>query len=206
MTNQVKQVVVVAVDFMESGDDALQLGLTMLVQGNVAALHLIHVLDPRDVIDSPEKRALETEYEMVEDTPRRLLARAEQIATLQAISTQGLSVRAHARIGSPVPTLIQTCVDYDADLLIVGTHARQGLERLVLGSVAEQLVRTAPCPVLVARPKDYSGHVRTALPDAPYAAGQAPAQGREVPFERTISTSSDGWRPSDAGPTGQRIV
>lgn len=51
--------------------------------------------------------------------------------------------------GSPVTTLVQASAEYDA--LVVGTHGRRGLEHLWLGSVAEQLVRRAQCPVLVLR-------------------------------------------------------
>jgi len=198
-----RTVAVVAVDFTEYGDQALSLGLAMLQQGQVSALHLAHVLDPRDVIDHPEKRALETEEEVIELAPRTMLARAAALATLDDAERQLL--KPHARIGRTVPTLIQICVDYEADLLIVGTHARRGMQRVLLGSVAEALVREAPCPVLIARPTDYQGRSKTPLPDQPYPPGETPAT-TEVPFERTLSTSTDSWRPSDSGPTGFRIV
>jgi nucleotide-binding universal stress UspA family protein len=51
--------------------------------------------------------------------------------------------------GSPVTSLVQASAAYDA--LVVGTHGRRGIEHLWLGSVAEQLVRRALCPVLVLR-------------------------------------------------------
>lgn len=198
-----KRVVVVAVDFTMFGDDALGMGLTMLQEGQATALHLVHVLDPRDVIDHPEKPALQTEEEVLAVAPRMLLERAADLAYLDEAKKPLL--KAHARIGRPVPTIVQVCVDYDADLLIVGTHARAGMERALLGSVAEALVRRAPCPVLVARPVDYEGRAKTQLPDLPYRAGEEPAPA-PVPFERTVSTSSESWRPSDSGPTGFRIV
>jgi nucleotide-binding universal stress UspA family protein len=54
--------------------------------------------------------------------------------------------------GGSVPQTIRTYVaDHDADLLVVGTHGRTGFDRYLLGSVAEQLVRTAPVPVLTVR-------------------------------------------------------
>jgi len=198
-----KRVVVVAVDFTECGDDALRMGLAMLQDGEVSALHLMHVLDPRDVIEHTEKPALVTEEEVVSLAPRMLLARAHGLAFIDESKSKLL--KAHARIGRPVPVLVQTCVDYEADLLIVGTHARRGVERLLLGSVAEALVREAPCPVLIARPADYSGKTKTPLPDAAYRPGEGPAPSA-VPFERTVSTTADSWRPSDNGPTGFRIV
>jgi hypothetical protein len=63
----------------------------------------------------------------------------------------------HVRIGSPVQGILQMATDAQADLLIVGTHSRDGVKRLVLGSVAEEVVRNAHCPVLVARATDYQG-------------------------------------------------
>jgi hypothetical protein len=50
----------------------------------------------------------------------------------------------------------------DADLIFVGSHGRRGLERLLIGSVAERVVRGASCPVLVVRNKDYR---RTLAPE-----------------------------------------
>lgn len=205
MTESTKQVMV-AVDFTECGDDALLMGLTMLQEGQVGTLHLVYVLDPRDVINDPEKPGLATEEEVIAKAPRLLVARAEALADVRNMAIDTKRLRAHARIGKPVPALIQVCVDYDADFLLVGTHGRRGIERLLLGSVAEALVREAPCPVLVARVKDYEGRTKTALPDQPYAPGEGPAQGSEVPFERTVSTTSDSWNPSGGGPTGMRIV
>jgi len=203
MNQNAKKVLMVAVDFSECSDDALKMGLTMLQQGQVSCLHLIHVLDPRDVIDHPEKPAIQTEEEVIEVAPRMLLARANVLVPLNAADRS--LIKPHARIGRTVPTLIQACVDYEADLLIVGTHARRGMQRLLLGSVAEALVREAPCPVLIARTTDYKNRLKTALPDQPYRPGDEPVPS-EVPFEHTHSTSSDSWRPSDSGPTGFRIV
>jgi nucleotide-binding universal stress UspA family protein len=203
MNQNAKKVLMVAVDFSECSDDALKMGLTMLQQGQVSTLHLIHVLDPRDVIDHPEKPAIQTEEEVIEVAPRMLLARANVLVPLNAADRALL--KPHARIGRTVPTLIQACVDYEADMLIVGTHARRGMQRLLLGSVSEALVREAPCPVLIARATDYKDRVKTALPDQAYLPGEEPAPS-EVPFEHTQSTSSDSWRPSDNGPTGFRIV
>jgi len=53
--------------------------------------------------------------------------------------------------GDPAQVLIDRAKRYPADLVVVGTHDRRGVERLLLGSVAEKVVRGAPCPVLVIR-------------------------------------------------------
>lgn len=55
------------------------------------------------------------------------------------------------REGSPAQEIVATANDWHADLIVVGTHGRGGLGRLVLGSVAEHVLREAPCPVLTIR-------------------------------------------------------
>jgi|RhiMethySRZTD1v2_1073278.scaffolds.fasta_scaffold28617_8 nucleotide-binding universal stress UspA family protein len=62
----------------------------------------------------------------------------------------------HQRDGFPAEEIVQLAVDLEADLVLVGTHSRRGVERLLLGSVAERVVRIAPCPVLVVRAKKAS--------------------------------------------------
>lgn len=201
------KVVVIGVDFGSSGDSAILKGLEELATGNASVVHVMHVIDPRDVIDYPEKRALETESELIEHAPKVLAERVRELARLVNREQAVAKVRTHARIGKAVETLLQTCVDYDADLLIVGTHGRRGLDRVLLGSVAESLVRQARCPVLVARAKDYSGLSKTVLPDPAYPPGTAPrSYPRAEPVEHVTSTQSDSWHPSDNGPTGFRIV
>lgn len=61
----------------------------------------------------------------------------------------------HFRVGKPAPMLIQLAVDLDADVIVVGTHNRTGIKRLVMGSVAETVVHQARCPVVVVRKKDH---------------------------------------------------
>ncbi|MCA9197259.1 MAG: universal stress protein [Planctomycetales bacterium] len=51
-------------------------------------------------------------------------------------------------VGNPADALVDYAKDNDMDLIVMGTHGRSGIERLLMGSVAEAIVRTAPCPVL----------------------------------------------------------
>ncbi|HEX7702268.1 MAG TPA: universal stress protein [Kofleriaceae bacterium] len=54
-------------------------------------------------------------------------------------------------VGDARIVIEQAAIKLGADLIVMGTHGRQGLKRVLLGSVAESLVRTAPCPVLLVR-------------------------------------------------------
>ncbi|MEZ4224328.1 MAG: universal stress protein [Polyangiaceae bacterium] len=58
--------------------------------------------------------------------------------------------------GKPAKAIVDLAAEVGADLIIVGTHGRTGLSRLMLGSVAEATVKEATCPVLVMRPKAHS--------------------------------------------------
>ena len=57
----------------------------------------------------------------------------------------------HVRAGRPADAIVDVARDWSADLIVVGSHGRSGVGRVLLGSVAESVVRRAPCPVLVVR-------------------------------------------------------
>lgn len=63
-----------------------------------------------------------------------------------------LNPKTEVRIGSPASEIVAAATDLKADLLCIGTHGRTGLAHFLLGSVAERIVRHAPCPVLTVRP------------------------------------------------------
>jgi nucleotide-binding universal stress UspA family protein len=65
--------------------------------------------------------------------------------------TRGVTVRVAVRSGSPWQEIVDLASDEQADLVILGTHGRGGLGRALLGSVADRVVRMAPCPVLTVR-------------------------------------------------------
>jgi nucleotide-binding universal stress UspA family protein len=63
----------------------------------------------------------------------------------------GITVEHRLEYGDPDTTILQTAREVGADLIVLGTHGRTGLRRLLMGSVAEHVVRKAPCPVLTIR-------------------------------------------------------
>lgn len=74
--------------------------------------------------------------------------------------------------GRPTEAILQLAKDARADLIVIGTHGLTGLRRLLLGSVAEQLVRQAPCPVLTTKP--FAQAAAPAEGDAPKEPVQSP--------------------------------
>ena len=76
---------------------------------------------------------------------------------LTILEARGLGdVRGRLDIGDPVSTILRIAESDRYDLVVMGTHGRTGLAHLLLGSVAEKVVRRAPCPVLTIRSPDVS--------------------------------------------------
>jgi universal stress protein A len=69
-------------------------------------------------------------------------------------SNPSVPVRHILREGTPLGSILQMARDAHCDLIVMGTHGRTGLNRLVNGSVAEEVIRKAPCPVLVLKSGD----------------------------------------------------
>lgn len=61
-------------------------------------------------------------------------------------------VRYHIRKGDPFEAILEAAEDFSTDLVVLATHGRTGVKRLVIGNVAEKIVRHAPCPVLTVKP------------------------------------------------------
>jgi nucleotide-binding universal stress UspA family protein len=68
-----------------------------------------------------------------------------------AARDKGLTARGVLRTGVPYREILALATDERADLVVIGTHGRGGLDRALLGSVADRVVRLAPCPVLTVR-------------------------------------------------------
>lgn len=206
MVSQTETRAVVAVDFGATSDVAIAQALRLVRAGAIQELHAVYVLDPSQVPDFIDHPALVQENDVLERAPTHLKDRIADVAFAMGMSLDGLSTVVHARIGKPVEAIQQVAVDYDADLIIVGTHGRKGIDRWVLGSVSERLARTSRCAVWVARAKDYSGQKRTEQIEPPRDdAGPQLDESLQVELHR--STQRVSWSNVDNdGPTGFRTV
>jgi universal stress protein A len=81
---------------------------------------------------------------------------------VEAATRRGLAARYLLRTGSAAEEVVRVATDEAADLVVVGTHGRTGVDRLLVGSVAERIVRLAPCPVLTVKPRRAAAVARTA--------------------------------------------
>src|SRR5262249_39609995 len=84
-----------------------------------------------------------------------LRSRRSSRATCRRAGAQalgGAAARMALRTGVPVEEIIRAATEESADMIVMGTHGRTGLAGAVLGSVAAQVIRSAPCPVLTVGP------------------------------------------------------
>ena len=137
--------ILVATDFAESAERALTCGV-QLARRHGAELLLLHVY--MDVPAYPEITA--GQVEAIYEEQRRWIEDALE-RRARAARSEGLLARALLRTGPAAATIAETATQEDIDLLVVGTHGRSGLDRLIVGSVAERVVRLATCPVLVVK-------------------------------------------------------
>jgi nucleotide-binding universal stress UspA family protein len=85
---------------------------------------------------------------LAEQEGKRLLAEFRQRASLRPLQALPLEF---LPVGNPGAEIVKAAREWPADVLVLGSHGRGGLPRMVLGSVAEAVMRHAPCPVLVVR-------------------------------------------------------
>lgn len=88
-----------------------------------------------------------------EETAAKLAAELEEIAEGQHAAN--LRITSTVRLGKPAEEIVKLAADWPADLLVLSTHGRTGLAHLLLGSVAEKVIRHATCPVLVLRKHEH---------------------------------------------------
>jgi nucleotide-binding universal stress UspA family protein len=140
--------ILVAVDGSPTADHALHVGLE-LVRCLRAEVGVVHVVDVGRAGD-PERGLLAAE--LLEDRRREGAALLDEVLSRTDLVSP---VESFLREGRPPEEILAAARDWNADLIVVGSRGRSGLVRVVMGSVAETVVRHAPVPVLVVRrPKD----------------------------------------------------
>ena len=143
--NQAVRRVFAPVDFSAASEAAVQHAKeTALTYG--AELDLLHVVEeplyPTEYGLGPSSFPTEEVVENVE----------KQLADLAREEIGYEHVMIHAQLGPPSNTILDYVEDNDVDLVVIATHGRTGLDRVLLGSVAERVLRRSPTPVFVVKP------------------------------------------------------
>jgi nucleotide-binding universal stress UspA family protein len=135
-------------DFSDYSKDAIHYALE-LAQTFGAKLPLLHVVElPPYPIEGFVPSTMGAD--LLNDLERQ--ASAELAQVLPQAQEAKIEVTRSVVIGSPFQKIIETAEAEHVDLIVMATHSRTGLSHLIIGSVAERAVRTAPCPVLTIRP------------------------------------------------------
>nr|WP_225741308.1 universal stress protein [Halorussus halophilus] len=138
-----------------------------LAAAHDAELHAVYVLNSASYAGFP----MEGSWDGVGDTLRRegdaALERVEAIA-----ADHGVEVTTHVEEGSPSKRIVTCTEREDCDLVVMGCHGRGGIDRLLLGSVSEGVVRDSSVPVLTVRVGDDDGPAADAEPETDHVAAE----------------------------------
>jgi nucleotide-binding universal stress UspA family protein len=138
--------ILLATDFSQASVAALPHALTIAAQYR-SKLFVAHVICPefRDLLPS------DTTTTMIQHA--RVFTEQKLEPLLSAVRQKGISCQSLIGEGAIWDVLLDMIQQNRIDLIIVGTHGRRGLRKLLLGSIAEEVFRMAPCPVLTVGPK-----------------------------------------------------
>jgi len=132
-------------DFSEPSLKALDYALA-LASPSGAIVRALHVVEPTQKCLTFDPSSV-----LLPDEESVTLRQAELERIAQERRHQAAKLACHICVGRPVAEIVQAAIDFRSDLLVISTHGRTGLNHLLMGSVAERVVRHAPCPVLVVR-------------------------------------------------------
>ena len=147
--------IVVGVDFSDLGDRAFRHAYELAAGRSGSELHVVFVMPV--AVTNPL-----TGYDSsVPASPARLEQGVAQLTkhvnsmifSLGELEAPAMRVYSHLRIDTPLFGITELAAELQATLIVVGTHGRHGVARWLLGSVAEGVLRHAPCPVLVVPPE-----------------------------------------------------
>ena len=166
--------IVVGSDFSELGDRAILEGARLCALYANSALHVVTVgsESPAGVVlpgASPQVRphaeALEISRAHIGELTQRYASREPWPPGLNKIAV-------YVVVGSPAERLVALAGAIDAEVIVIGTHARRGIDRMILGSVAQEVVKRAPCGVFVVRPRDFLDGKRLPPIEPPLQSGE----------------------------------
>jgi nucleotide-binding universal stress UspA family protein len=146
------------IDFSLASTHAIDLAAHMakLYGSHIAALHVV----PPSVTPYPGLPAIDPQRGQVIDIDLRRYC-SETARAFSSAITAGTSVDVMVHVGEAARDILESAASLPADLIVMGTHGFSGFEHLLLGSVAEKVLRKAACPVLTVPPR---AHATSDLP------------------------------------------
>ena len=185
--------IIVAYDFSDSAELALRHAFDLASEDDTRQFHFLVALDPKKGIGLKKNEKIDFEY--TQEVQELATKRIEN--SLEEAGYGGdITMLVHVRIGGPAEEVLSLAEEVGANLVLVGSHGRTGVKRMLLGSVSEEIVRAAKCPVMVAREREYVDTKRSKIIDVPEG---AEARGPEyVPphrfsYKSSAPTRSNAW-------------
>ena len=136
-----QKTIVFPTDFSTASDAAL-VHAAALARQSAARLLIVHVEEPPLAYGGGELY-----YGLPEPNSERILKMLEDVRP----SDPSVPYVHRLTMGDPAGEVVRIAAEENAEMIVLGTHGRTGMTRLLMGSVAEAIVRRAPCPVLVYR-------------------------------------------------------
>jgi len=136
-----RPIILVPTDFSTASDAALPHAEALAKQKS-ASLLILHVEETPLAYGGGELY-----YGLPEPTSERILAMLEQVRP----SDPTVAFTHRLTMGDPAGEIVRIAAEEGVEMIVLGTHGRSGMTRMLMGSVAEAVVRRAPCPVLVYR-------------------------------------------------------
>jgi nucleotide-binding universal stress UspA family protein len=136
--------VLVAHDGSEQADKALKkaVDIALISKASIFVISVVPDLCMMEISDDDCKNM----YKIMTDEAEKRLA-----ALKSDLSKKGVEMETAVKFGNAADTIISTCTDKKADLIVVGSHGRHGAKKFLLGSVSSKVVEHAPCDVLVVK-------------------------------------------------------
>lgn len=149
-----------------------------------ATVHLVHVVGPEAVVGP-----LGVYYPQVED--ERAWAERAMNELVHSETLTGVSSTQTITRGAVWDVVSKVIAERSIDLIVVGTHGRRGLRHFVIGSVAEQIFRHAPCPVLTVGPEAHDGLAAGKLRTIVYATDFSPGSLGALPYAMSLARTNE---------------
>jgi nucleotide-binding universal stress UspA family protein len=142
--------ILIATDGSKRTQNAVQTGLEV-ARVRQSKVYAVYVVDTVTFTSVPMDVTWENMYQLLKEEGEEAAGR------VKADAGPGMEVETYVLEGNPALEITKFAKDHDCDLIVVGTLGKSGIDRLLLGSVAEKVVRIAPCPVLVIRSQKQNG-------------------------------------------------
>lgn len=133
-----------ATDFSESADDAADYALTLAKLAG-ASVHVLHVIG--ELMDNRKSQIQPEAFAMLEKNVEVQTVKEMEDFCQSRFGAQ-IPYTSEVVIGTPFQQIIEKAKAFGADLIVMGTHGRTGIEHVIVGSTAERVVRRSKIPVL----------------------------------------------------------